>query len=230
MKTLGIIGGIAPESTVEYYRLIVAEYRRRQTDGSYPSIIINSISLQRLVDLVTADDRAGLVEFIVPELERLHRAGAVVGLLSSNTPHLVFDELAARSALPLISIVAAARAEAQRLGLKRVGLFGTRFTMQAGFYQATFAQAGIAVVIPEAAEREAIHEKYMGELIYGNFLDATRERLLEIAQRMRREQAVEAIILGGTELPLLLRTPPADLPMLDTGRIHAEAAVEQMLS
>src|SRR6185369_2695195 len=99
------------------------------------------------------DDRAGLVEYLVPELEKLHRGGAVIGLLSSNTPHLVFDQLAARSPLPLISIVTTARAEALRLGLKRVGLFGTRFTMQAGFYTATFAEGGIAVVVPEPAER-----------------------------------------------------------------------------
>lgn len=230
MKTLGIIGGIAPESTIEYYRLLVAEYRRRQPDGSYPSILINSVNLQRLIDLVTADDRAGLVEYLVPELEKLHRGGAVIGLLSSNTPHLVFDQLAARSPLPLISIVTTARAEAQRLGLKRVGLFGTRFTMQAGFYTSTFAEAGITVVVPEAAEREAVHEKYMGELIHGRFLDETRERLLGIALAMQQREGIEALVLGGTELPLLLRESPAGLPLLDTGRLHAEAAVAQMLA
>jgi aspartate racemase len=114
--------------------------------------------------------------------------------------------------------------------LKRVGLFGTRFTMQAGFFTRVFAKAGIAVVTPEPAEREVVHEKYMDELVRGSFLDATRERLLAIAQRMRRDDGIEALILGGTELPLLFRQPPADLPMLDTGRLHVEAAVEQMLS
>lgn len=229
MKTLGIIGGIAPESTIEYYRLLVASYRERQPDGSYPPLIINSINLQRLIELVTADDRAGLVETLLPELEKLKRAGAEIALLASNTPHLVFDELARRSPLPLISIVEAARAEAQRLGLKRVGLFGTRFTMKAGFYTARFAEAGIAVVTPEPAEQDVIHGKYMGELIHGRFLDESRERLLAIARGLRERDGIEALILGGTELPLLFRDPPADMPMLDTGRIHVEAAVAQML-
>src|SRR5947209_16622527 len=115
MKTLGIIGGIAPESTIEYYRLLIASYRERKPDGSYPLLLINSINLQRLIELVTADDRAGLVETLLPELDKLKRAGADIALLASNTPHLVFDELAQRSPLPLISIVEAARAEAQRL-------------------------------------------------------------------------------------------------------------------
>src|SRR5947207_6822897 len=123
MKTVGIIGGIGPESTIEYYRLIIAGYRARQTDGSYPQIIINSIDLTKLLGPVTANEPDKATEYLVSEVQKLERAGADFGVLASNTPHLVFDEVSRRSSLPLISIVKSTRDAALALGLKRIGLF-----------------------------------------------------------------------------------------------------------
>ena len=134
MKTVGIVGGIAPESTIEYYRQIIDAYRTNSSAGDYPSIIINSINLRRMIDLITANELAAVTEYLLEALGKLARAGADFAVLAANTPHIVFDELRARSPLPLISIVEATCAEAQTLGMKRVGLFGTRFTMQASFY------------------------------------------------------------------------------------------------
>ncbi len=127
MKTLGIVGGTAPDSTIEYYRLIVASYRDRVRDGSYPSLLINSIDLKKMLDLIGADRLADVTRFLLGELGKLARAGAEFGLLASNTPHIVFDDLARQSPIPLISIVEAACDAAQALGLKRVGLIGTRY-------------------------------------------------------------------------------------------------------
>ena len=168
---------------------------------------------------------------MLEEIRRLARAGATHGLLSSNTPHIVFDELRRASPIPLISIVeTACRAAAERK-LKHVGLFGTRFTMQGGFYQKVFARDGIAVAIPGPEDQEFIHDTYLNELVNGVVLAATRERYIAIARRMKREQDIEALILGGTELPLLLRDAIGiGMMLLDTARLHVEAAVSELLA
>lgn len=231
MKTVGIIGGVGPESTIEYYRLIIAAYREQQADGSYPSIIINSVDLNRLIAWVGANELEALAAYLVAEIERLHRAGADFGLLASNTPHIVFDEISRQSPIPLISIVEATRDEAQAKGLHRVGLFGTRFTMQGRFYPDAFSRADIAIVTPKEDEQSYIHEKYMNELLNNIFLAETREHLLTIVDRMKADDQIEAIILGGTELPLILRDPEHNgIPFLDTTRIHVKQIVAELLS
>ena len=231
MKLIGIVGGIGPESTIDYYRLFISIYRERRPDGGYPPVVINSIDLAKALKLVSSNDLAGLAAYLLEEIRRLARAGATHGLLSSNTPHIVFDEVQRTSPIPLISIVeTTCRAAAERK-LKRVGLFGTRFTMQGGFYQKVFAREGIAVAIPESGDQEFIHDTYLNELVNGVVLAATRERYIAIARRMKKEQGIEALILGGTELPLLLRDAIGiGMMLLDTARLHVEAAVSELLS
>lgn len=231
MKTLGIIGGIAPGSTIEYYRLIIALYREQKRDGSYPPIIINSIDLKRMLDLISAQELAGVTEYLLGEVMKLAHAGAELGLLASNTPHIVFEDIRRRSPIPLISIVEATCAATLGLGLKKVGLFGTRFTMQGRFYPAVFSRQGIALIVPNSDEQDYIHDRYMGELVHGVFRDETRERLLAIADRLKEREGIQGLILGGTELPLILRdVSDRGIPFLDTTRIHVERAVAQMLS
>ena len=233
MKTAGIIGGLGPESTVEYYRSIVTLYRERTRDGSYPLLIINSVNMKRLIDAFSADDRAGAAEYLSGEVAKLARAGADFALLSANTPHIVFDEVERRSNIPLLSIVRATCDEAKALGLKRLGLFGTRFTARAGFYAAALASEGITLALPGDAEQEYIHERYMNELVNGVFRDETRAGLVAIARRLKTEEGIEGLILGGTELPLILHDADASdagVPFLDTTQIHVRAIVERLLS
>src|SRR5215510_1336437 len=120
IPTLGIVGGIAPGSTIDYYRLLIDRYRERREDGSYPSLIINSIDLQRFLALVAAGDRPALTNYLVEQLQTLARAGAGLGLFASNTPHLVFDDVQRRSPMPLVSIVEATTDAASSQGLRRV--------------------------------------------------------------------------------------------------------------
>ena len=229
MKTLGIIGGIGPESTIEYYRAVIATYREHREDGDYPSIIITSINLKRMIDLITANQLAVVADVLVAEVERLARAGADFSLMASNTPHIVFDDVQRRSSMPLLSIVQAACDAANALGLKKVGLFGTRFTMQGRFYPDVFARAGIALIVPQPDEQALIHEKYMEELLNNIFLEETRERLLAIVEQLKTRDSIEGLILGGTELPLILRdSSSSGIPFLDTIQIHARAAVEML--
>ena len=177
MKTLGIVGGIGPESTLEYYRFIIASYREKKNDESYPCVIINSIDLKEVLKLLNAGQFPELAEHFVREIKKLAAAGAGFALLAANTAHIVFDEVRRQSPIPLISIVQATCDAAKIRGLKKLGLFGTRFTMQGRFYPEVFSREGIALAVPNQEEQAYIHDKYMSELIPGIFLPETRERL-----------------------------------------------------
>jgi aspartate racemase len=229
-KLIGIIGGIGPESTIDYYRLFLSIYREHRPEG-YPPLLINSIDLARALKLVSSNDLAGLTAYLLEELHRLARAGATLGLLASNTPHIVFDEIESSSPIPLISIVETACRAAVERKLKRVGLFGTRFTMQGGFYQKVFTRAGVDVVIPEPGDQKFIHDTYLNELVNGIVRTETRERYIAIARKMKSEQGIEALVLGGTELPLLLRGAiDIGVALLDTAHLHVERAVAELLA
>jgi aspartate racemase len=214
---------------VDYYRSIIEVYRERVGDDTYPSLVISSIDLSRLVELVTGNRLGELAEWLRGEVERLARAGADVGLLASNTPHIVFDEVARDSPIPLLSIVEAAAEAAEALGLRTVGLLGTRYTMQGRFYPDAFARRGMRVLAPGPEDRTYVHERYMDELIVDQFKDATRQAFLAVIDRLR-EAGAEAVLLAGTELPLLLRDAATAVPALDTTRIHVRRAVAEMLA
>lgn len=230
MKTLGLIGGVGPESTIEYYRLLVSGYRERR-DGNYPPIIINSVNLKMYLALMNAGELGKFADELVIAIEKLAAAGADFGAFASNTPHIVFDEIQKRSRIPLISIVEATREKAQILGLKKVGLFGTRYTMQAKFYPEVFSRAGITLVTPNDEEQNYIHDKYMNELLNDMFLPETRARFLAIADDVKARHDIEALILGGTEIPLLLRDAEHnEPPLLDTTKIHVERLLAELVS
>lgn len=226
MKRIGVIGGIAPESTIDYYRRLVAACRERAGDGSYPSILINSIDLTKMLRLA-ANDREGLVAFLAEELERLAKAGAELGAFASNTPHLVFDEVEHVSPLPLVSIVHAARDGAVARGMRHVALLGTRFTMSGTFYPSVFAAAGVHVVTPSAEEQTYVHDTYMNDLVAGRFEEHTRQRFVEIIRGLRERERIDGVVLAGTELPLLLRDAEVGVEMLDTTALHVAAIVER---
>jgi aspartate racemase len=231
MKVLGIIGGLGPESTIDYYGRIIALYRERTGDGSYPQFIINSINLKKGLDFMDASNLAGMAEYLLEEISKLAQAGATFGLISANTPHIVFDEVASKSPVPLISIVQATCAAAKARNLKRLALFGTRYTMQGAFYPKVFSREGIELLSPTPADQTYIHEKYLNELVSGKFLLETRAGLLAIVDRMKAKHDIDGVILAGTELPLILRDREYNgIPFLDTTEIHCEAAVTEMLS
>src|SRR6266576_6915318 len=154
MRILGIIGGLGPESTIEYYQQIIALYRERQRDGSYPQFLINSIDLKKGLDFMDANNLGGMADYLLEGIGKLARAGANFGLISANTPHIVFDEVASESPIPLISIVKATCASAKARGLKKLALFGTRFTMEGTFYPKVFSREGIELVVPDPKEQD----------------------------------------------------------------------------
>ena len=230
MKTLGLIGGTGPESTIDYYRLLTAQYREK-ADGNSPLMIINSVNLKQMIDWMGANELGKVTDYLVSAFEQLRKAGADFGALTANTPHIVFEELKERCSLPLISIVEATCERAQALGLKTVGLFGTRYTMQAQFYPKVFSRTDVKLVMPNEQEQEFIHDKYFNELLKDVFLPETRVALLEIADEMKARDGIEGLILGGTELPLVLRAEEHNgIRLLDTTRIHVDRLIKEMLN
>jgi aspartate racemase len=231
MKTLGIIGGLGPESTVDYYQRIIALYRERTGDGSYPEFVVVSVNLRKGLDFMDANELSGMADYLLEAIGKVARAGADFAIISANTPHIVFDDVAPNSPIPLISIVEATCAAAKARKLKRLALFGTRYTMQANFYPKVFTREGIGLLTPEREEQDYIHEKYFSELVPGKFLPETRVGLLAIVDRMKAKSGIVGVVLAGTELPLLLRDPDHNgIPFLDTTKIHVKAAVDEMLS
>jgi aspartate racemase len=224
VKRIGLVGGIGPESTLDYYRRIVAA-SAALPGAPVPEIVVFSVRMGELFDLMEAQDWDGLAAWLLAKIEALRAAGADFAAITANTPHVVFDRVQARSPIPLRSIVAATRREAERLGVRRLGLLGTRFTMRADFYARAFAAAGMELAVPAPAEQELIHHRLMTEIELGVFRDSTREELLGIVKRLVDGERAEAIILGCTELPLILDRSAHGVPFLNTTAIHVEDVV-----
>jgi len=228
-ERVGLVGGLGPESTIDYYRRLHARWSHDDpASPGAPAIVIDSLDVQRALHLV-ATDRAQLIVYLLASLHRLAGAGATFAAITANTPHLVFDELAAHSPVPLLSIVETCVAEARRRGLARLALLGTRFTMEASFYPDVGARYGLTVVVPSADDRAWVHERYVGELLRGDFRERTRDDIVALVDRLRTSEDVDGVILGGTELPLLLGTPVvAGLPALDTTDLHVAASISRL--
>jgi aspartate racemase len=229
-RILGIVGGTGPESTVDYYRSLVATWRRRRPDGTYPRVIINSIEAGRLFANLGSADFDAVGRQLGPAVAALADAGCQRALLASNASHLAFARIEPAPRIPLIHIVEAARDVAVRSGFHRLGLLGTRFVMESAMYPIVLAPAGLQVVVPTSAEREHVHEIYFGELVAGVIRNESRDALAAVVAAMRDRDGIDAVVLGGTELALILTEPTcAGVPLIDTAHAHVEAAVDWLL-
>lgn len=229
MRKIGMIGGLGPESTLDYYKLIVEGYRKAVNDGSYPEIIINSMNMKELLDMMDNGEWDNVVACLINGIDALYKAGADFAFISSNTPHIVFERINKKSPIPLISIVEETCKSANKLGMKKIGLIGTKFTMKNNFFEKVFDKSNITIVVPKEEEQEYIHNKLMTEIELGQFLDETRNELLNIVKRMLDEDSIEGVILGCTELPLILTKDEFSIPFLNTTKIHVESIIENYL-
>jgi aspartate racemase len=229
MKTIGIVGGLGPESTVGYYQRIIGAFVMRRPQATYPELIIYSANSDELFALIDRGDWDGMAAMLLGKIRALAAAGAEFAAISANTPHVVFDRVAASSPIPLVSIVEATRDAARAAGMRRVGLLGTKLTMSSDFYAVAFRAVGIEIVVPAEDEQRLIHHRLMTEIELGIFKPSTREELNAIARRLQRDHAVDGVILGCTELPLIMTEPLAGLPFLDTTGIHCDRIVRECL-
>jgi aspartate racemase len=226
MKKIGIVGGLGPEATVDYYNGIINAFKNDKGDLVYPEIIIYSVNMAEFIGLMREKKYDQAIDKVVEKIESLDRAGAEFIAITANTPHMFFDQISERSPLPLISIVEETCEECLRRRFRKPGLMGTGFTMDATFYQDVFSLSGLEVIMPSEEDKKIINHKLFSEIELGIFNDNTRELLITIIERMIRIRGIDSMILGCTELPLILTEAVyAGIPMLNTTRIHVDAIV-----
>lgn len=229
MKTIGLIGGMSWESSVEYYRLINRFVRARLGGNSSAKSLMVSVDFEEIAALQHAGQWSALAGRMAACANQLERGGADCLVLCTNTMHKVAPEIERASKLPLLHIVDATAAECSAHGTATIGLLGTRFTMEDGFYQASMARHGVAVETPDREDREFVHDTIYGELCRGVVNENARERVAHVMQRLTAKGA-SGIVLGCTELGLLVGPGDAEVPVFDSTAIHARAAVDYALA
>ncbi len=226
MKKVGIVGGLGPESTIAYYRGIVDAFKPTFEVSGFPEIAIESVNLKAVMSHVERSGWEEVASFIANKFESLRLAGADFGAIASNTPHIVFDAIQSRTFLPLQSIVDATLNYSKQWNFDKLCLLGTKTTMNADFYQQMFAKENIHLVVPNMEERAYIHEKIFSEIEFGIIKEETRTRFLAIIDRIIKEDNVAGVILGCTELPLIIKAGDIDVDVIDTTRIHIESIID----
>lgn len=226
MKKAGIVGGLGPESTIDYYKGIITAFHNSYDDTGYPEIAIESCNIKELLGYSNIDRWDIVAERLARKFESLRSSGCDFGVIASNTPHKVFDDIQKGTTLPLLSIIEATCDYAVSIHSEKLCLLGTKFTMQSDFYQKVFDKKNIQLVVPEEAEMDYIHEKIFSELEYGIVKQETKERYLKIIDRIVNTYHCDGVILGCTEFPLLIKQEDVSLAYLDTTAIHINKIVE----
>lgn len=227
MKRIGLIGGLGPEATVDYYKEIVNAFKDGGGDLNYPEIIIYSVKMSQFLQLMNEKKYDQVISLLADKLGSLKMAGAEFAAISANTPHMLFDQINERSPLPLISIVDATCKAAIKIGSRRPGLLGTGFTMNGSFFPEVFKRHDIEIIVPEKDDREIINYKLFSEIELGIFKDETRDMLTGIISKMVEKQNIDSVILGCTEFPLILsKENYSGIPVLNTTSIHVKEIVD----
>jgi len=232
MKKIGLVGGLGPESTLDYYKAIIERFKSINTDGSlnYPEMVIYSVNMSVFIDHLKAKRYHEATEYIAEAVENLRKAGAAFAAITANTPHLLFDQIQNLTSLPLISIVKATADFASSLSLKRAGLIGTGFTMKSTFFKSEFAKCGIEVVTPSEEEMNFINQKLFEEIELGIYSDETRSAILNIVETMRNRDGIDSIILGCTEFPIMFPNDSyTGVRFLNTTQIHIDQIIKNCL-
>ena len=227
-KRIGILGGMSPESTVEYYQYITRAYTERFGDYGYPEIIIYSVSFQPYVDWPEQDRWDLVAQGLSEAAQKLEAAGADFIVIATNTMHLVFDQVQASVTVPMLSLLDAVGDAILARGIKTVGLLGTKFTMEKAFYQDALTRKDITVLVPDEKDREYVNTVIYDELVAGQIRDESRAGYIAIINKLA-ERGAEVVILGCTEIPLLVNEEDVGMPLFDTTVIHAEAALNYAL-
>jgi aspartate racemase len=225
-KRIGILGGISHESTAAYYTRLHHKYYEKFGNHYYPEVVIYSLDFQKFTDMEDQNRTAEYIDYILSGIIGLHKAGADFALMSANSPHAVFPEVSVRSPLPMLSIVDSTIHRAEALGLEKLLLLGIRFTMQKNFYAGPGLDRGIEVITPSEADQTVVNDVIFSELVVGATKESSRAKLVELISKYE----TSGVILGCTELPLLLSDPDCELPLLDTMDLHVEAALDYALA
>ncbi len=228
MKTIGILGGMSPESTIHYYKQIIHGYLERFGTHQYPEIIIYSVTFEPYIHWQEAGEWGQMATDMIKASRRLEAAGADFIVIATNTMHKVVDEVQAALQIPILSMLDVVSESILNQGFRTVGLLGTMYTMTDGFYVNGLEKSGLSVIVPDDPDRQVIHEVIFSELIKGVILPESRQKFIEIIDTLETRGA-EGIVLGCTEIPMLITAEDVHLPIFDTTHIHAEAALAEAL-
>ena len=228
-KKIGIIGGLSPESTVSYYLYITRKYVELFGDYSYPEIIIYSVNLEKYHQWREENRWDKITIDLIDAADKLKQAGADFGLIATNTMHKVFTEVQAKTKLPLLHILTPAIDAIKKAGIKKVGLLGTRFTISEAFYKDELILNGLTPVTPTDEQQKIIHQIIEQELVRGILTDDSKGKYLDVINYLIG-QGAQGIILGCTEIPLLIRQNDCAVPVFDTAILHADAALKFALA
>ena len=233
MKTIGIIGGLGPEATIDYYKEIIKGFNAINNNGSmvYPEIVIFSVNMDKFIGFLEAEKFTEATNYIADCINNLGKAGVDFAAISANTPHMLFHEIQKKTTVPLISIVEACALKAKEMGLKKCGLIGTKFTMKSTFFAEVFSRQGVDIVVPNADQMNLIHEKLFTEMELGIFNDETKIELLTIVNEMKTNTQIDSLILGCTEFPIMFtENEYLNIPFLNTTKIHVDAIIKTCLN
>ena len=229
MKTIGLIGGMSWESSIEYYRIINETVKAKLGGLHSAKSIMYSVDFADIEILQHQGQWAEAAQMLINAAKNLENSGADFIVLCTNTMHKVADDIQANVKIPLLHIADATAQLVKDSGIKKIGLLGTRFTMEEEFYKGRLSQKyGLNVNVPNAQEREIVHRVIYDELVIGEIRQHSKEQYIGIIEQMVDEGA-EGVILGCTEIGLLIHKQDSQVPLFDTTRIHAEAAAEYAL-
>ena len=230
MKTIGLIGGMSWESSAEYYRIINEEVKAKLGGLHSAEILMYSVDFEEIEKLQHAGKWEELTQVMIRAAQRLEKGGAEFVLICTNTMHKMAEEVQSNISIPLVHIADATAQQIKEKGLKKIGLLGTNFTMEEDFYKGRLTDKhGLDIIVPDAEDRQTVHDIIYQELCLGNINDSSREKYKTIIAKLIAKGA-EAVILGCTEIPLLVQPEDVDTILLDTTRIHAESAVIHALN
>ncbi len=226
MKKIGLVGGTGPESTLMYYKELNSKIDEATGGKTMPELSIESVNFRKAWEMVSSAQYRELTDYLSEKVTTLAKSGAEIIALTAGTMHIVFDEIEKNTNVSLVSIPKAVCDEVMKKGYKKIGLLGTIFTMEQDYMKKDFLQAGVDVIVPDKADRELIAKRIYEELEVGIVKKSTLQEFNEIIKKMQREHEIEAVVLGCTELPLLLNDENCVLPCLDSVAIHIEKLIK----
>ncbi|MFX1315156.1 MAG: aspartate/glutamate racemase family protein [Promethearchaeota archaeon] len=225
-KRIGILGGMSYESTIKYYDLLLQKYYEKFNDYNYPEIVIFSLNFQKVIDYELGDNKARYIEYLMSGIRALENSRVSFIIMAANSPHAVFEDLEAISKVPIISIVKSTAKHAKEKKMKKLLLIGIKFTMQSTFYQNYFKELGMEIITPSNGEQNEIDRIIYDELVIGFYRQESKKTILQIIKNYE----VDGVILGCTELPLIINQNDIDIKLLDTVELHVRAALEYYLT
>lgn len=231
MKKVGIVGGMGPESTVDYYQSVISKFQEKiGSKEELPELFINSINMYKMFKLLMGGETEKLINYLTDSVQKLESVGADFVVMSANTPHIVFEQVQGKVQVPMISIVEETYLKAHDLGLQKIGLIGTKFTMEGDFFKKPFDANNKEVIVPNQPEQEYIHRKIAEELENGIVNHETKKCFINIINQMIERHNIQGVILGCTELPMLIENEDLNIHLLNTTEIHVDKIVDTIFN